>query len=129
MGSGPPFGAVNTSASRRFPGDVRAQLVEFTDEITDEALAVIIKEAGALLAHLPAVDAVRSDRRRRRSHRHAGYARRGRPAATSRYPDGHLPVWISHVNLIEMHRDRRMYEWSVVARLPLHSDVPVSQAP
>lgn len=28
-------------------------------------------------------------------------------------------VRISHVDLIEMHRDRHMYEWSVVARLPL----------
>jgi 2'-5' RNA ligase len=28
-------------------------------------------------------------------------------------------VRISHVDLIEMHRDRRMYEWAVVARLPL----------
>lgn len=28
-------------------------------------------------------------------------------------------VSISHVDLIEMHRDRRMYEWQVVARMPL----------
>lgn len=28
-------------------------------------------------------------------------------------------VTISHVDLIEMHRDRRMYEWQVVARMPL----------
>ncbi|NYF56151.1 hypothetical protein [Micromonospora purpureochromogenes] len=28
-------------------------------------------------------------------------------------------VTISHVDLIEMHRDRQMYEWQVVARMPL----------
>ncbi|MEH1056410.1 hypothetical protein V6U89_14485 [Micromonospora sp. CPCC 206171] len=28
-------------------------------------------------------------------------------------------VRISHIDLIEMHRDRRMYEWEVVARFPL----------
>ncbi|WP_442933394.1 2'-5' RNA ligase family protein [Micromonospora psammae] len=28
-------------------------------------------------------------------------------------------VTIRHVDLIEMHRDRRMYEWQVVARMPL----------
>ncbi|WP_197697797.1 2'-5' RNA ligase family protein [Micromonospora echinofusca] len=28
-------------------------------------------------------------------------------------------VTITHVDLIEMHRDRRMYEWQVVARMPL----------
>jgi 2'-5' RNA ligase len=28
-------------------------------------------------------------------------------------------VLINHVDLIEMHRDRRMYEWTIIARLPL----------
>jgi hypothetical protein len=29
-------------------------------------------------------------------------------------------VQISHVDLIEMHRDRHMYEWTVVSPLPLN---------
>jgi hypothetical protein len=31
-----------------------------------------------------------------------------------------VAVRISRVDLIEMHRDHRMYEWTVVASLPLN---------
>lgn len=141
------------------------QGIGFTDETTDETLAVIIQEAGMLLAQqlavkvqfgdivvadeaivMPAIPAgavqrlrdttrtaiaraieenqVPEDPNRYRPHVSVAYLTTDGPAepyvrAAEEIRPEPVTVRIDHVNIIEMHRDRQMYEWSVVARLPL----------
>ncbi|MGN9779716.1 2'-5' RNA ligase family protein [Micromonospora sp. H33] len=141
------------------------QGIGFTDETTDETLAAIIKEAGAQLARLPAVDVrfgeivvadeaivmpatpaepvqqlraatqtaigrvlgedqIPENHHRYRPHVSVAYLTTDGPAepyihAVDHIKPEHATVRIRHVDVIEMHRDRRMYEWSVVSRLPL----------
>ncbi|MEU5942445.1 2'-5' RNA ligase family protein [Micromonospora sp. NPDC047548] len=69
-------------------------------------------------------DQVPEDPRRYRPHVSVAYLTADGPAesdirAVEAIEPESAAVRISHVDLIEMHRDRRVYEWSVVARLPL----------
>ncbi|GGS10416.1 hypothetical protein GCM10010169_63880 [Micromonospora fulviviridis] len=75
-------------------------------------------------------DQVPEDPRRYRPHVSIAYLTADGPAApyiraieaTNPHP---ATVRVSHVDLIEMHRDRRMYEWKVVSRFLLKGPVKV----
>ncbi|NJC72391.1 2'-5' RNA ligase family protein [Planosporangium thailandense] len=119
--------------------DILADVPEFEVEfgeviVTDEAI-VMPAEPAAPVRHLRAAvrgaigrvfgeDQVPENADRFRPHVSVAYLTADGPAAP--YVEAlqaaklePARVRISHIDLIEMHRDRYMYEWTVLARLPL----------
>ncbi|MGN9803050.1 2'-5' RNA ligase family protein [Micromonospora sp. L32] len=117
-------------------GELPAVDVEFHEVvIADEAIVMPAMPAEPIqqlraatrtaIACVVGDDHVPEDPRRYRPHVSVAYLTADGPAepyirAVEAIKPNSATVRISHVDLIEMHRDRRMYEWSMVARLNLH---------
>ncbi|WP_373293674.1 2'-5' RNA ligase family protein [Micromonospora fulviviridis] len=122
-------------------GQLPAVEVAFRDIIVADKAIVMPAEPGEAVQQLRAAtrtaigrvvgkDQVPEDPRRYRPHVSIAYLTADGPAApyiraieaTNPHP---ATVRVSHVDLIEMHRDRRMYEWKVVSRFLLKGPVKV----
>ena len=126
--------AIIEKARRQLAGR-RPVDVQFGEVIVaDEAIVMPATPAEAVqqlrtttrtaLGHVLGDHTVPEDPRRYRPHVSVAYLATDGPAgpyvqavkATEPRP---AAVRITHVDVIEMHRDRQMYEWSLIARLPL----------
>jgi 2'-5' RNA ligase len=121
--------------ARRVLADCPAVEVEFRSAVVgDEAIALPAEPAGpvqqlraavhAAIGRVLGVDLVPEDPHRYRPHASVAYITASRSAepyvqAVTAVDPAPARVRISHVDLIEMHRDHRMYEWTVHTRLPL----------
>ncbi|MEU7977641.1 2'-5' RNA ligase family protein [Micromonospora sp. NPDC049081] len=91
-----------------------------------EAVQELRATTRAALGHVLGDENVPEDPRRYRPHVSVAYLTTDGPAApyvqavTATEPRP-AAVRITHVDVIDMHRDRQMYEWSSIARLPLEA--------
>jgi 2'-5' RNA ligase len=98
-----------------------------------EAVRRLRATTRAAIGRVLGEDQVPEDTRRFRPHVSIAYLTTDGPAdpyirAVNAIEPEPAVVRISHVDLIEMHRDRRMYEWSVVRRFPLRESPPKDAA-
>lgn len=121
--------------ARRTLADIPAPEITFRDVVVaDEAIALpaepdgpvrdvrtAIREAiGAILGH----DTVSEDPQRYRPHLSLAYINADGPAlpyihATAAVQANAVRLRLRHVDLIELNRDHRMYEWNTITRLSL----------